>query len=489
MRRLKLLPTGILLRPDSSRVLIRPFIPSDPARIVNILGRALSLSEAETKKQLAAITAEFGDRHQSLHTVWLRYFEKVRAHVFSGRPLSRDRQLYLGALFSGEYALESAALFNPSIVAHPDQSGLAADELRFILSLRATGEGHISSIEFRTGIIDASYTITIDQPSRFVTAPELSPNPTYRKTVFLHKLTEMGFENEWSTELMRTLQRDFTLSELEAAMQKNIQGLGPLPREIQRTTECVRWLAESNYEVHFAPTLAVSERIIFPVSSNESNGMEDARFVRFTEDDGSVLYYATYTAYNGRAILPQLLETSDFLNFRARTLNGRAVQNKGMAFFPRRIDGHYAMISRQDDENLFLMFSDNPHFWSDPRLLRRPCQSWEAVKIGNCGSPIETEAGWLVITHGVGPMRQYCIGAILLDLHDPAKVIGELPVPLLRPEGAGREGYVPNVVYTCGALVHRERLILPYGLSDTATTVATIPLAELLSALTTTARR
>jgi len=261
-------------------------------------------------------------------------------------------------------------------------------------------------------------------------------------------------------------------------------GAGPLPRETQRTLECVRWLAESNYEVHFDPTSAMSERIIFPVSSNESNGMEDARFVRFVEDDSSVVYYATYTAYNGRAILPQLLETRDFLSFRARTLNGRAVQNKGMAFFPRRIDGRYAMISRQDDENLFLMYSENPHFWSDPQILRRPAHLWESVKIGNCGSPIETEAGWLVITHGVGPMRRYCIGALLLNLHDPSKILRELKEPLLWPEGDEREGYVPNVVYTCGALLHRDRLILPYGLSDIATKIVTIDLRELLEAMT-----
>ena len=234
---------------------------------------------------------------------------------------------------------------------------------------------------------------------------------------------------------MRSLGQQFTLSELEAAMRRAAKGSGPLPREMQRTIECVRWLAESNYEVHFDPSVAVSERIIFPVSSNESNGMEDARFVRFVEDDGSVLYYATYTAYNGRAILPQLLETDDFLSFRALTLNGRAVQNKGMAFFPRRIDGRYAMISRQDDENLFLMFSDNPHFWSDPQLLRRPSHAWETVKIGNCGSPIETEAGWLVITHGVGPMRKYSIGALLLDLDDPSKVLAELREPLAASRG------------------------------------------------------
>ncbi len=484
MRRLTLHPTGIDLRPNSARVLVRPFIPSDPARIVNVIGRALAMSEAETEEQLAAVMLDFGERHQILRAVWMRNFERVKAHVFSGRPLSEARQLYIGALFSGEYALESAALFNPSIVPHPDQSDVAEGALRFIMSLRATGEGHISSIEFRTGIIQTDYAMAIDEPSRFVIAPELNPNPTFRKKVFVHKLMEMGFENEWSTELMQSLNTDFTLSELESGMRRAAGETGPLPREIQRTTECVRWLAESNYEVHFAPGVAVSERIIFPVSSNESNGMEDARFVRFVEDDGSVIYYATYTAYNGRAILPQLLETSDFLTFRACTLNGRAVQNKGMAFFPRRLDGRYAMISRQDDENLFLMFSDNPHFWSEPQILRRPCQAWEAVKIGNCGSPIETEAGWLVITHGVGPMRKYCIGAILLDLRDPTKVLAELTEPLVRPEGNGREGYVPNVVYTCGALLHGGRLILPYGLSDTVCKVVTISLEELLSAMT-----
>ncbi len=483
MRSLDIQPTGVTFKPDSSRVLIRPFIPSDPARIVNIIGRALALSEAETKEQLAAVTAEFNNRHAEIRAIWRLHFNRVKAHVFSSRPLSEERQLYIGALFSGEYALESAALFNPSIVAHPDQTNLADGELRFILSLRATGEGHISSIEFRTGILGADHSIRMEKPSSLVTAPAINPNPTYRRSIFLHKLMEMGFENDWSALVMESLGDAFTLEELEKSMQRAARGNRPLSREEQRTTECVRWLAESNYEVIFNSSVAVSERIIFPVSSNESNGMEDARFVRFVEDDGSVIYYATYTAYNGRAILPQLLETTDFLHFRALTLNGRAVQNKGMAFFPRRIDGRYAMISRQDDENLFIMFSDNPHFWSDPKLLCKPGQSWEAVKIGNCGSPIETDAGWLVITHGVGPMRKYCVGAMLLDLNDPSKVLGRLEEPLLTPQGNEREGYVPNVVYTCGALLHRGRLILPYGASDTFATILTVNLDGLLALL------
>jgi len=481
MRSLNIRPTGVSFQPDSSRVLIRPFIPSDPARVVNIIGRALALSEEETVVQLAAVTAEFGSRHTDIRAAWRTNFGRIKSHVFSSRPLSEARQLYIGALFSGEYSLEAAALFNPSIVPHPDQSGVAEGELRFVLSLRATGEGHISSIEFRCGVIHADSSVTMETPSRFVTAPALNPNPTYRKKIFLHKLMEMGFENDWSGEVMKSLGDYFTLSQLEAAMRRVTQDSGPLPRETQRTTECVRWLAESNYEIRFDPSTSVAERIVFPVSSNESNGMEDARFVRFVEDDGSVLYYATYTAYNGRAILPQFLETSDFLNFRAVTLNGRAVQNKGMALFPRRIQGRYAMISRQDDENLFLMYSHHPHFWTDPKLLGKPGEPWEGVKIGNCGSPMETDEGWLVITHGVGAMRKYCIGAMLLDLDDPSKIIGRLRDPLVTPMESSREGYVPNVVYTCGALLHAGRLVLPYGRNDTFSTIVTMDLNALLA--------
>jgi predicted GH43/DUF377 family glycosyl hydrolase len=252
---------------------------------------------------------------------------------------------------------------------------------------------------------------------------------------------------------------------------------------LTRALECIQWLADSNYELRFSPKLGMSERIIFPVSANESNGIEDARFVRFIEDDRSVMYYATYTAYNGREILPMLIETQDFLQFRILTLNGSAVQNKGMALFPRRIDGRYAMLSRQDDENLFIMFSGNPHYWSDPKILMRPAEAWESVKIGNCGSPVETKAGWLVITHGVGPMRKYCIGAALLDLNDPTKIIGRLREPLLYPEGNEREGYVPNVVYSCGSLLHGKTLILPYAMSDTATAIASVSLDEILAAM------
>ena len=476
-------PTGLLFSPDTRRVLVRPFISSDSARVEHILDRALTLSEAEVEAQLAVLRADFTARHIDLEGCWRRHFAMVRGHL-GDRPRTAARELYIGALFSGEYALESAALFNPSIVPHPDQSGVEPGALRFILSLRATGEGHISSVEFRSGILRADGSIAIDPVSRLVTAPGVKENPTYRKTIFFHKLQEMGFENEWSRRILEPLGYDFTHVDLERAMETSLAPGEERSREWERTCECVQWLACSNYEVHFPPPITLSQRIIFPVSPNESNGIEDARFVRFVEDDGAVSYCATYTAYNGRAILPQLIETPDFVSFGVRTLNGKAAQNKGMALFPRRIDGRFAMISRQDDENLFLMFSDNLHFWNEPQLLAMPRQPWEFVKIGNCGSPIETEEGWLVITHGVGPMRRYCLGAMLLALDDPRRVLGWLEKPLLEPTGEMREGYVPNVVYSCGAMVHRGRLILPYAVSDTSSTIGTVDLAELLAALT-----
>lgn len=473
----------IALQPESGRVIIRPFIPGKPLICANILSRALALSEAEADQQLQAILAEFASRHFDIESHLLAHYEKVRHHIPPQTTLSRVRQLLIGALFSGEYALESAALFNPSIVPHPDQSGVIEGGLRFIMSLRATGEGHISSIEFRTGIIAPDGDISVEPVSRFVALPECVPNPSYKKTRFTIKLQEMGFSGGHATNVMDPLAETFTLHELKESMQRVQRESKPASRDLRNALECFRWLADSNYELNFSSKLALSERIIFPVSANETNGIEDARFVRFIEDDGSVMYYATYTAYNGRAILPQLIETQDFLHFRVLTLNGTAVQNKGMALFPRRIGGRYAMLSRQDDENLFIMFSDSPHYWSDPQVILRPAQTWESVKIGNCGSPIETPEGWIVITHGVGPMRKYCIGAVLLDLLNPTQVIGRLSEPLLSPEGHEREGYVPNVVYSCGSMLHGRELILPYAMSDKASAIATLQVDELLAAL------
>lgn len=480
MNRREIRHTGIVFRPNSRRVLVRPFLSSDDERVRHILDRALALNEVEIEAELAQLRELFASRHLDLEACWRRHFALVGRHLGESH-LSFARQLYIGALFSGEYALESAALFNPSIVPHPDQEGVEPGDVRFVLSLRATGEGHVSSIEFRTGVLKENGSFHIDEASEFVVAPEVVQNPTYRKVIFVHKLAEMGFENRWSERVISRLGDQFSRADLEKAT--SAIGGADENHEVMRTRECVRWLAESNYQVHFHPSVPLCQRVIFPVSPNESNGIEDARFVRFREEDGTVCYYATYTAYNGRAILPQLIETPDFLNFRVLTLNGRAVQNKGMALFPRRVGGRFAMISRQDDENIHLMFSENLHFWDDPQVLHRPSQPWESVKIGNCGSPIETPEGWLVITHGVGPMRRYCIGALLLDLEDPTQVIGSLRTPLLEPQDEGREGYVPNVVYSCGAMTHAGRLILPYALSDTSTTIATVDLGCLVEEL------
>ncbi len=473
----------IALLPESGRVIIRPFIPASAQRIATIIGRALALSEEEAVTELQTLHSEFDSRHFDIERSLLEHYARVSCHVFTQRTLSRTRQLLIGALFSGEYSLESAALFNPSIVAHPDQRGTPAGALRFVMSLRATGEGHISSIEFRVGLIRADGGIEFDPVSRYVAVPEVLPNPSYHRQSFVLKTSEMGFENDCARAVMAPLSEEFTRSELNQSIGTVRHDSQPGTNESRRTLECIQWLADSNYELRFPAGLGMSERIIFPVSANESNGIEDARFVRFMEEDGSAMYYATYTAYNGRAILPQFLETQDFLHFRVITLNGNAVQNKGMALFPRRIDGRYAMLSRQDDENLFIMFSDNLHFWNDPQVLMRPAEPWESVKVGNCGSPIETEAGWLVLTHGVGPMRKYCIGAVLLDLEDPTRIIGRLREPLLAPEGTEREGYVPNVVYSCGSLLHEGTLILPYAMSDKATSIASVSLNELLAAL------
>jgi predicted GH43/DUF377 family glycosyl hydrolase len=432
---------------------------------------------------LDRLRSELGARHADLNESWLRQFDRIQAYLPDNSSLSDDHRLLLGAYFTGEYAIESAALFNPSIVPHPDQTNLENGDLRFILSLRAVGEGHISSIEFRTGIIRRNHAVEIEQASGLVVAPEIVPETTYPKSIFLHKLYDNGLENNWSRSVLNLLGTNFSRSDLDDAMQRTSHEAQPHSEEVRQTIEYLHWLVESNYEVKFDPAIPLSERVIFPVSLNETNGIEDARFVRFVEEDQSVIYYATYTAYDGRHILPQLIETADFVQFRIRTLAGPAIQNKGMALFPRRVRGRYAMLSRYDDENLFLMFSEDRYFWDDPQLLLQPTWPWEFAKIGNCGSPIETAAGWLVLTHGVGAMRKYSIGAALLDLDNPLKVIGRLKEPLLEPAADQIDGYVPNVVYTCGALIHGDRLVLPYGLNDSATTIVTIELESLLAAL------
>lgn len=463
-------------------MLLRPFRPTTDDIARRIVARVMALSDEQVAELLKQVLGEFANRHERVKKFFRARFEQVKIYLEPGAQPSLDRQMLIGAYFTSEYSPESAALFNPSIVPHPDQSGLPKGALRFILSLRATGEGHISSITFRTGMISAQHRITLTPPVPFVTEPERVPDAAYVKGLFTHKLEEAGVQNDFCRRVLDKLHEDFTLKELRAVLLAS--GLTDTSdATAARAARGILLLAESNYEVNFAPDSQVSQRVLFPSAPSQSNGIEDARFVRFQNDDGSFTYFATYTAYDGKITLPQLLETPDFVHFKFSTLNGPAVQNKGMALFPRKINGQFVMLSRQDDENILLMFSDNLHFWQTPKLLLSPSQPWEFFKIGNCGSPIETEAGWLVLSHGVGAMRKYCLGAFLLDLNDPTRVIRRLREPFLCPNEAEREGYVPNVVYTCGALLQERELIIPYAMSDSATSFGTVSLDELLAAM------
>jgi predicted GH43/DUF377 family glycosyl hydrolase len=477
--------TAIALRPDQSRVLLRPFQPGDAQRSGGIVARILALPEADVLPLLDAVLAEFSTRHENIGEAFLDRFQQVRNLLSLDSNLSEPRKLLIGSYFVCEYSLESAALFNPSIVPHPDQSGVGPDGLRFILSLRATGEGHLSSITFRTGVIDANGQIEVMDAAGYLSEPRQIPNPLYEKVLFERKLHELGVANEFTRRAIGRLDASFDLDDLRAGVREELRApcVPDAEQSNRNSAAAIFRLADSNYQVQFGPDQELSERIIFPASPSQRNGMEDARFVCFQNEDGTSMYYATFTAYDGRVVMPELMETSDFLQFRFITLNGPAAQNKGMALFPRKINGLYAMLSRQDNENLYLVFSDNVHFWYEPRLILRPRFPWEIVQIGNCGSPIETDAGWLVLSHGVGAMRQYSVGAFLLDRDDPAKVIGRLTEPLLTPTESERRGYVPNVVYTCGALLHRGQLILPYAYADHATTFATVALEEVLGAM------
>jgi predicted GH43/DUF377 family glycosyl hydrolase len=441
----------------------------------------MNLSEAQERSLLKEVFDEFEGRHpQQIQDLLMNRYENLPDWLIQNASLSAQRKQLIAAYFSNEYSLEAAALFNPSIVPHPQQG---KNGLSFILSLRATGEGHISSIEFRSGLVDDNLKITIDPATRHVTAPQQIRNASYEKSLFKRKLQELGQLDERSLRMLDACGEQFNFEELRRSVLSTLQEMGIEDPNLDPVARAILLLARSNYEVQFSSAQNLSERILFPSSPTEVNGIEDARFVLFQNEDGSKIYYATYTAYDGKCILPQLLETSDFLHFKFNTLNGPAVQNKGMALFPRKIKGQYAMLARQDDENIFIMFSDHLHFWHSTQILLEPSYPWEFVKIGNCGSPIETEAGWLVLTHGVGAMRKYSIGAILLDLQDPTRVIGRLQEPLITPDEMEREGYVPNVVYTCGALAHRGTLVIPYAMSDSASSFATVSLDSVISAM------
>jgi predicted GH43/DUF377 family glycosyl hydrolase len=468
---------------DSSRVITRLHLPDGEYRISKIIQRIVDLPETMAEVVLAQVLINFSERHKNIKRVFSRHLDEVKEYIPKEAVLSETKKALVGAYFTMEYSIESAALFNPSIVLHPDQKHLERGSLRFIMSLRATGEGHVSSIVFRSGILDSDNRVLFNPTSDFVETPEVLLDSIFDRHLFDLKLLEMGASNEVTAHLLEQLPEEFTYKELKNKIESlRATPLFPAPRQ-NKIFEVMSWLINSNYEINFHPHHRISERVIFPFSKNESRGIEDARFVRFIDNNGEVTYYATYTAYNDLTILPQLITTRDFLKFNIMTLNGKAVQNKGMALFPRKIDDCYVMLSRQDGENNHIMFSDNIHFWQESKIIQEPARPWEFIQIGNCGSPLETDRGWIVLTHGVGPMRQYCIGAILLDLENPAKIIARLEEPLLSPHEEEREGYVPNVVYSCGAIIHNNELVIPYAMSDVMSGIATVRVNELITAM------
>jgi predicted GH43/DUF377 family glycosyl hydrolase len=466
-------------------VISKPFMPGGEVdgrlRVQRILDRILALPEATVVTTLAEAYERFSSRHVDLTSVLERRFADVSHYLAQTSEVSLERRRLIGAYFTHEYSMDAAALSNPSIVRAPYQEGVAPGSLRFIMSLRAIGEGHLSSIQFRSGVIDEQGQVSLDETSKFARTAMHRP-PTYEKATFCAKLTELGSYTETAERVLAPLPEHFSAEQLEAS-RREVEQAHAHDQGALQVTRTIHWLASSNYESTFHAESTVSERVIFPSGPTESQGMEDARFVRFTYEDGSVTYFATYTAYDGYRILPQLIETRDFISFRVSTLNGSSAVNKGIALFPRKIGGAFVALARLDNENNHLIRSSNVRFWHDRETIQEPREAWELIQLGNCGSPIETEAGWLVITHGVGPFRRYCLGALLLDLNDPARVIGRLRQPLLGPAEDERDGYVPNVVYSCGALVHAGLLVLPYGFSDVGARIATLRLDDVLSAL------
>jgi predicted GH43/DUF377 family glycosyl hydrolase len=471
--------------PDPSRVIARFFHLSNE-RSINIIRMVLAMSDKEIYIALSQVLRGYSRRHRNISLIFESHFNKlaglfVEMGVKPGK-VDRSRKALIGSYFTLEYSIESAAFFNPSIVEDPDQSELGTGEKRLIFSFRATGEGHISSIVFRSAIIDRNNNLIVEPVGKMLAEAMRIKRHIYNKKSFIKTLDEMhDFDNKLSPLfVLEKLKDRFTYGELKRATDETRRSIQLTPTK-ELILNQIMWLALSHYEIEFSLDSAISERVIFPISDTEKNGIEDARFVKFTEENGEVIYYATYTAYDGISILPKLLATKDFYHFKGLPVHGELAQNKGMALFPRKIKGSYTILCRTDGVNNYISYSNNINIWREATLIQKPVFPWELVQVGNCGSPIETDDGWLVITHGVGPMREYVLGASLYQLDNPEIEIGKLNSPLLAPNNDEREGYVPNVVYSCGSIIHNGNLIIPYGISDTASTYATVNLGELLA--------
>lgn len=483
--RVSVIRKNIKFTPDSKRVVARYFMNGEE-RTKQMVARIMMLNEKQVLETLEQTLREFARRHRNISAIFFRHCEKIKpiieAMQIDYEAISLDRKMLIGSYCTMEYAIESAAIFNPSIIEDFDQSGLEAGEKRVIISFRATGEGHISSIVFRRGILDKDNNLLVMKIGHNIDKAEIEHKTLFNKERFLLKLSEMHTQDKYIAQIMQDLPEEFEFAILKSMV--NTALADPSIRQERRIAlEELLWLADSFYDLQFKHDSDLTERVIFPISESESRGIEDARFVRFEDEDGSSRVMATYTAYNGHAILPKLISTEDFYTFRVMPLHGAGAQNKNLALFPRKIKGKYAMLSRIDGVNNYIMYSDRVTQWNDPILLQEPRYTWEFTQIGNCGSPLWTPDGWLVITHGVGTMRRYCIGASLLDLEDPSIEIGRLSEPLLSPLEDEREGYVPNVVYSCGAIIHNNSLILPYAVSDYSSTYAVVDMGELIDAL------
>jgi predicted GH43/DUF377 family glycosyl hydrolase/CheY-like chemotaxis protein len=476
--------------PDPKRVIVRFFMPGGEERAKKIITRIHNLEEEDVIQVLNQTLRDFSNRHRNITKVFLNHFEKV-SFLFEqididSLQLSKERKLLIGAYFTHEYSIESAAFFNPSMVEDPDQSHLENGHKRVIVSFRATGEGHVSSIGFRSAIVDKENNLLFSPVSKLVEIAETIQLHEYNKKDFIHKLLDMNFSDTKTIYAILTpLNDSFLFRDLLNNINQFIKN-NTLTVHDNTILKAIRFTANAQYKISFSLDTSLSERVIFPVTDSESNGIEDARFVKFIEEDNTTKYYATYTAYNGYVIMPQLIETHDFYTFTVMPIYGKNAQNKGMSLFPRKINGKYAMLSRHDGENNYLMYSDSINNWDgEAILLQEPKFPWEFVQLGNSGSPLETEKGWLVITHGVGAMRRYVLGAILLDLEDPSQMIAQLNTPLLVANENEREGYVPNVVYSCGSMIHNDSLIIPYAMSDTSSGFACIELQELFAEMLT----
>lgn len=474
--------------PDPKRVIARFFFNGDE-RAFEVVKHVMDLSEKEVFEIISPLLQEYSKRHRNITKILTRHCKKIKGIIESAgvdfEDLEKYRRLLLGSYFTHEYSIESAAFFNPSMVDDPDQSDLVEGERRVIISFRAVGEGHISSVVFRRALIDSNHNITVIPAGNYIDEAEVIKNAVYNKKLFLKKAADSKIDIEVLDEIGVKLEDRFDYATLRKMIldSKNLQESDLKKLEFDK----ILWLSDTYHEISFSRDTDISDRVIFPISEFERKGIEDARFVKFVKDDGSVVYYATYTAFDGAMIMPKLLQTTDFYDFKISPLHGVGAQNKNLALFPRKINGKYVMMSRIDGFNNYLMYSEKLTVWDNPVKLQAPKFPWEFIQIGNCGSPIETKDGWLLITHGVGPMRKYCLGASLFDLDDPSIEIGRLREPLVIPNNDEREGYVPNVLYSCGSIIHDGELIIPYGLSDYCSSFASVKIDVLLEKLKSSA--